>query len=360
MIRKGNHAVQRRMTHQGMAIAVESDKGQERHWRDSATGESGTTKMRYPYGYFEGTKASGLSGDGMALDVYVGPDEDAEEVYVIQQMKKPSFEDKDELKVMVGFGTEKQARAVYLSHYNDERFLGSCEAMKLEAFKDKFITPHVSKALDVKDPGLLLSTAAGTSAIQSPNTSGVPIPMQPDQPMPMRTPGAPGMGGLGQLVPPMPMMPPPVDVDTLEGVKSLLNQIGGMKDGQLLSTVDKIWGPGYQFVNATSEHIRCEIRGFLLDQRDLLQTRQDMQDEAMQTLQIPPPSPISQGPMSSPFLPQSNGMQQGAGAVLAVVNLPQPASTGASSNSSLTQKPSSSPLNEDSQRSEFIPMSSGV
>lgn len=359
MIRKGNHEVQRRMTRQGMSIAIESDKGQERHWRDPASGESGSTKMRYPYGYFEGTKASGLSGDGMALDVFVGPDEDADEVYVVHQMKKPSFSEEDELKVMLGFGTEKQARAVYLSHYNDERFFGSMDTLSFAAFKEKYITPF-AKALAGKDVGAVLSSAAGVSALQSPNTSGVQTPVLPDQQMPVRSPGAPGMGGLGQLVPPMPMMPPPVDVETLDGVKSLLNQIGGMKDGQLLSTVDKIWGPGYQFVNATPEHIRCEIRGFLLDQRDILQTRQDMQDEAMETLQIPPPSPASQGPILSPSLPPSNGMQPNGGAVLAVVSLPQQTSTGDSSNSSLTQKPSSSPLNEDSQRSEFIPMSSGV
>lgn len=359
MIQKGNHEVQRRMTFQGMAIAVETDKGEERNWRDPATGESGSTKMRYPYGYFEGTKRSGLSGDGMALDVFVGPEEQADEVFVVHQMKGPSFTEEDELKVMLGFGTEKQARAVYLSHYNNEKFLGSLDVLKLDAFKDKYIQPFVNKAALVgKDAGVMLSSAAGAAAMQSPNSGGAQSPIQPDQPPPMRLPGMPGMGGLGQLVPPMGMMPPPIDVESIEGVKSLLNRVGGMKDGELLSTVEKIWGPGYQFINATPEHIRCELRGFLLDQRDLLQTHQDMQDEAMQTLRIPPPSPASQGQMPLPSLPPSSGMPGQGGAVLAVVSLPQQGSPVGQSTSSSKPAPSPSPLNEDSQRSEYIPMSS--
>jgi hypothetical protein len=360
---KSNHEIKRRTTFQGMSIAVETDKGQERHWRDPATGTSGTTKMRYPYGYFEGTKRSGLSGDGMALDVFVGPVDDAENVYVVHQMKGPSFTQEDELKVMLGFETEKQARASYLSHYNDERFLGTIDTMTLAAFKEKYIEPF-AKALAGKDVGMLPSSAAGTSALQSPNTSGVQSPIIPDAPMPVRMPGLPMMGP-GALMSPQ-MMPPPIDVESFDGVKSLLNRVGAMKDGELLSTAEKIWGPGYQFVNATPEHIRCELRGFLLDQRDMLQVLQDMQEQAMSQLQIPPPQPAPMQPqlpglpgqMSSPSSNPLSGSPANGGAVLAVVSLPQGGSATPSSNSSSTPAPSPSPLKEDSQRSGYMPMSS--
>jgi hypothetical protein len=295
----------------------------------------------------------------MALDVFVGPEESVDEVYVVHQMKGPDFKTEDELKVMLGFESMKQARSVYLAHYTDERFLGHVDTLPLTEFKEKYITPFV-KGLAGKDVGML-SSAAGVSALQSPNSSGVQPPIGPDQPAPMRMPGMPGMG-MGQLVPPTAMMPPPLDVETFDGVKSLLNRMGGMKDGELLSVAEKIWGPGYQFVNATPEHIRCEVRGFLLDQRDLLQVQADMQEQAMQQLQIPPPQPQPSlglpGQMSSPSLPPSSGSPANGGAVLAVVSLPPAASIPQQSPASSAPARSSSPLNEDSQRSEFIPMSS--
>lgn len=240
---RGNHEVVRQLTFQGMKIAVETDKGQSRTWYDKDAKNHGSTVMKFPYGYFVGTKNSGKSGDGMALDVYVGPEEKAKNVYVVHQMKKPDFKEFDELKVMIGFESARQARISYLCHYSDEKFLGDMDTLTVDEFKDKYL--NVEKALGQISP------------IGVPNPNGMVAPMG----MPM-----------------MPMGPPPIDVETLQGVESLLSRVGNMKDTELLSLVEEIWGPGYQYMNASPELVRCEVCGFLLDQRDLLKVAQEIRD----------------------------------------------------------------------------------
>lgn len=276
-VAKGKHPVVRRLTFRGLKISVETDKGQVRHWHNYATNERGETKMRYPYGYFEGTKASNVAGDGMALDVYVGPNTDAESVYVISQHKAPDFERFDELKVMLGFESEKRARVAYLVHYNDERFIGAMDTYTFDEFKEKFI--QVDTPLD-EAPAL--DKALGAPAMQQ-----------------MMMPQVPTVQG-GLMPAMMPMMqqgPPPIDVDTYDGVDAILGRVGNMKDNELLRVVEKVWGPGYQYVNATPDHVRAEVRNFLLDQRDLL--------APLQALAVPPPTPASVGssPASSAVVP---------------------------------------------------------
>lgn len=258
-LKRGNHEVVRRLTFQDMKVAIETDKGQFRNWHDHESGESGRTKMHYPYGYFMGTMRSGQSGDGMALDVFVGPEEKAEHVYVVHQMKKPDFKTFDELKVMVGFESLKQARAAYLCHYDKEGFLGDVDTLTVAEFKKKYLD-DVAKALGYMGMTTYPATSAAGHAVGVPNPAGVP----PNVPVP-------GMSGMMQ-----PMGPPPIDVETLDGVESLLRRVGNVKDPELLAIVADIWGPGYQYVNASPELVRCEVMGFLLDQRALLKVAQEM------------------------------------------------------------------------------------
>lgn len=79
--------------------------------------EDGTpykTEMKADYGYVDGTD---LAPDDGRLDVYIGPNEDAEYAYAIEQLKNDgSF---DEWKVMLGFDSLEEAEAMYLAH-NDE------------------------------------------------------------------------------------------------------------------------------------------------------------------------------------------------------------------------------------------------
>jgi hypothetical protein len=214
MVLKGRK-LSRRMKFQGMDISIETDKGEERHWDDPHSGESGTTKMKYPYGYVRRT----IGADGEHIDVYVGPEEDADDVYVIHQMKKPDFKKYDEDKVMMGFESAKQAKAAYLMHYDDDKFFGTMDTMSVDEFKDEFI----SKALG-GDP------MVAVVMIES--------------------------------------------MDNPEYIEHKLKEVAGMSDGKIMDTYREIWGDGYTCRNADPDLIRDEMIGFLLDQRDKLQEQQ--------------------------------------------------------------------------------------
>lgn len=132
------------MDFQGLKISIENRRGSLRQWYDPHNKESGTTRMKHPYGYIKMTEGN----DGDHVDCYVGPHKDAKKAYVVHQMKAPSFKVYDEDKIMLGFLSAYEARAAYLAHYNDKRFLGSITIMPMEKFKDK--------VLDTKDkPGKL-------------------------------------------------------------------------------------------------------------------------------------------------------------------------------------------------------------
>jgi hypothetical protein len=66
----------RRVRYAGFDVVVEVDKGWPRR-----AGSSGGATMAAPYGYFPGT----IANDGDALDVFLGEDETAPNVYVIDQ-----------------------------------------------------------------------------------------------------------------------------------------------------------------------------------------------------------------------------------------------------------------------------------
>jgi hypothetical protein len=129
------YRLSRRMEFRGLKISVETDKGESRHWYDPHNKEKGTTKMKYPYGYIRMTK--GIDGDH--VDVYVGPNENAKNVYVVHQQKAPNFDKYDEDKCMLGFNSADEAKKAYLDHYNDDRFFGSMTVMPFEQFKKKVL-----------------------------------------------------------------------------------------------------------------------------------------------------------------------------------------------------------------------------
>jgi len=149
-LKVARYRLSRRMTFQGLQISIETDKGEKRHWYDPHEHKSGTTLMKFPYGYIRRTE--GVDGDH--VDVYIGPNEEAKNVYVVHQMKAPDFKKFDEDKCMLGFDTLEDAKKAYLAHYNDTRFLGSITIMPFEEFKDKvmktFDHPKKLAALDAR------------------------------------------------------------------------------------------------------------------------------------------------------------------------------------------------------------------
>jgi hypothetical protein len=129
------YKLSRRMKFRGLDVSIETDEGEIRHWTDKESGTEGKTKFRVPYGYIRRTE--GMDGDH--VDVFIGPYENADNVYVIHQMKLPDFKKFDEDKCMLGFGTAEEAKAMYLNHFNDDRFFGSMTTMPFSEFKTKVL-----------------------------------------------------------------------------------------------------------------------------------------------------------------------------------------------------------------------------
>lgn len=146
-IAKSDHELQDKYVFQGLPISIENKKGSVRKWYDSNANNTGQTKMHFDYGFINRT----LGTDGDNVDVYIGPNKDAETVYVVHQMKAPDFTKYDEDKTMLGFSSEKEAKEAYLKQYDDPKFFGSCTAMPVSEFKKKVFktksNPHMIKAM---------------------------------------------------------------------------------------------------------------------------------------------------------------------------------------------------------------------
>lgn len=123
--------IAKRYEFQGIPIAVENPAGTERHWTD-ATGKVGITRMQHDYGFVEGV----MGADKDELDVYVGPDENAREVYVIHQQVKGDPAHFDEDKAFVGFPSADAAKAAFVAHRDDgDECYGGMNAITLDQFK---------------------------------------------------------------------------------------------------------------------------------------------------------------------------------------------------------------------------------
>lgn len=139
VIFRKSYPVHQRRKWQGMDISIETPHGDVRHWKDDATGETGHTAMHNDYGYLRETGAH----DGDHVDVFIGPFPDtAENVYVVRQMKAPTFTRYDEDKCMVGFNSEGEAEAAYRSHYNKAGFFGWIDTFPVAEFLAEVKNTH--------------------------------------------------------------------------------------------------------------------------------------------------------------------------------------------------------------------------
>jgi hypothetical protein len=126
----GDHGIQDRYDFQGLPIAIENAAGTKREGTDR-DGHHWETKMKHDYGFIEGSEAK----DGDAVDVYVGPKEDAPAAFVVHQ-HKPDGTGFDEDKVMLGFGSKQEAKAAYLKHYDDPKFLGPIDKVSVDRLRE--------------------------------------------------------------------------------------------------------------------------------------------------------------------------------------------------------------------------------
>lgn len=99
---------------QGLDISIENPIGSVR----SGTGPEGPWEVTMPanYGRILGTTAS----DGDHVDVYLGPEPDRTNVYVVDQIN-PETEKFDEVKTMIGFPDKASAIATYDAAFSDGR-----------------------------------------------------------------------------------------------------------------------------------------------------------------------------------------------------------------------------------------------
>lgn len=93
----------------GLNIAVENPKGSVRKWA------GGETRMQHDYGYIEGHTGNDAEG----VDCYIGPNPQAKSVYVVHQLRAPTYDRYDEDKVMLGFDSHEAAVKAYVAHRND-------------------------------------------------------------------------------------------------------------------------------------------------------------------------------------------------------------------------------------------------
>lgn len=129
--------LERRTKFQGMNISIENDVGSVRSGIDKHTGKRWSVKMKHPYGYIRMTQ--GVDGDH--VDCFIGPNEDAENAYVIHQndVHTGSF---DEDKVMLGFDSLPEAKKAYLSNYalpegSRKKLIRSIDTIPIDRFKEK-------------------------------------------------------------------------------------------------------------------------------------------------------------------------------------------------------------------------------
>jgi len=71
---------------------------------------------------------------------YVGPNPESEIVYIVNQ-NDPTTGEFDEQKVMLGFNSEKEAKAAYLKQYDRPGFFGDIVKMDIDTFKEEAFNP---------------------------------------------------------------------------------------------------------------------------------------------------------------------------------------------------------------------------
>jgi len=100
---------------QGIPVVIQWPKGSVRVG-ERENGEPYKTEMKADYGYIPDTTAA---GDGERLDIYIGPDKDAEYAYVVEQVRKSDGEF-NEYKLMLGFDSLEAAEEMYNYHAGEK------------------------------------------------------------------------------------------------------------------------------------------------------------------------------------------------------------------------------------------------
>jgi phage-related protein (TIGR01555 family) len=110
----------------GLPIVIENPVGSTR------SGDGWSVTMKHPYGYIAHTEGA----DGDEVDVFLGPNEQAEKVYVIHT-KNPKTLELDEDKIFVGFADAEAAISSFFDNYSDRRFMAGIEMVHISELVGK-------------------------------------------------------------------------------------------------------------------------------------------------------------------------------------------------------------------------------
>ena len=126
----------------GFDISIENPKGSMRTAVDRK-GREWSIELKHHYGYIRETKGK----DKDHLDVFIGSKPESDKVFVVDQIV-PDTGKFDEHKIMMGFETEKEARAGYLANYESGwKGLGNITEVTVDEFKEWIKTGDTTKAI---------------------------------------------------------------------------------------------------------------------------------------------------------------------------------------------------------------------
>jgi hypothetical protein len=131
----GSRKLHDRVNFRGLQISVENRK----HSLRQGVGKGGkpwAVFMRLPYGYLRGGNQMGVDGD--AVDVFVGPNLDAPNVYVIHT-QDPETQKYDEDKVFLGIMTAPEAKLEFLRNYDSPGHFQSMDTIPFEEFRERML-----------------------------------------------------------------------------------------------------------------------------------------------------------------------------------------------------------------------------
>jgi len=138
----GNYA-KGHVTVQGLPVTIENPKGTTRSG-ENFDGKPWTSTLAHDYGYVKGT----VGADGDHVDAYVGPNPEAEQVYVIDQHGSAAQGQMgfDEHKAMLGFDSAEDALKGYRANF-PEGWDGAqhVTTMTVPEFKDWLKKPGASR-----------------------------------------------------------------------------------------------------------------------------------------------------------------------------------------------------------------------
>ncbi len=116
----------------GLDFSIENPQGSERQGKDS-TGKPWSSILPAHYGYVRRTEGA----DGDHVDAYIGPHEDSELVFVVDQ-QDPQSKKFDEHKVIFGCLSMLQAKELYVSAFSDgqgEARIGGITPAHIQEFR---------------------------------------------------------------------------------------------------------------------------------------------------------------------------------------------------------------------------------